>query len=69
VVRRLAMAEPYVSFTLRDQTGGGEGSVIFRTDAEQGDMFDALGQRLRRLIGADFSDNACASTPNAKASA
>lgn len=58
VVRRLAMAEPYVSFTLRDQTGGGEGKVIFRTDAEQGDMFDALGQRLRRLIGADFSDNA-----------
>ncbi|MFZ1662962.1 MAG: DNA mismatch repair protein MutL, partial [Paracoccaceae bacterium] len=34
------------------------GRVIFRTDAEQGDMFDALGQRLRRLIGADFSDNA-----------
>ena len=58
VVRRLAMAEPYVSFTLRDQTGGGEGRVIFRADAEQGDMFDALGQRLRRLIGADFSDNA-----------
>ena len=58
VVRRLAMAEPYVSFTLRDLTGGGEGRAILRTDAEQGDMFDALGQRLRRLIGADFSDNA-----------
>ncbi len=58
VVQRLAMAEPYVGFTLRDATGGGEGRVILRADAEQGELFDALSQRLRRLIGNDFADNA-----------
>ncbi len=58
VIRRLAMAEPYVAFTLRDLTGGGEGRLVLRTDAEQGDLFDALSLRLRALIGADFADNA-----------
>ena len=57
-VRRLAMAEPYVSFTLRDVTGGGEGRVVFRADAEQGELFDALQGRLARVIGADFAENA-----------
>lgn len=60
VVRRLAMAEPYVAFTLRDLSGGGEGRVLLRADAEQGDLFEALGLRLRRLIGAEFADNALA---------
>lgn len=58
VIRRLAMAEPYVAFTLRDLSGGGEGRTILRTDTEQGELFEALGQRLRRLIGAEFADNA-----------
>ena len=58
VVRRLALAEPQVAFTLRDLSGGGEGKVILRADAEQGDLFAALGQRLRALIGAGFADNA-----------
>lgn len=58
VIKRLAMAEPQVSFTLRDMTDGGEGRVIFRADAETGDMFDALRGRLARVIGADFAENA-----------
>ncbi|MGB3146584.1 MAG: DNA mismatch repair endonuclease MutL, partial [Paracoccaceae bacterium] len=58
VVRRLAMAEPYVSFILRDATGGGEGRVVLRADAGQGELFDALALRLATLIGKDFSDNA-----------
>ena len=57
VVKRLAMAEPYVSFTLRDETGG-EGRVLFRADAEQGELFDALGARLARVLGRDFAENA-----------
>ena len=57
-VKRLAMAEPYVTFTLRDVTGGGDGRVTLRADAEQGDLFDALGHRLRTLIGDDFTENA-----------
>lgn len=58
VVRRLAMAEPYVTFSLRDLSGGGEGRVILRADAEQGELFTALGSRLRILIGSGFADNA-----------
>ncbi|MEE9453523.1 MAG: DNA mismatch repair endonuclease MutL [Paracoccaceae bacterium] len=58
VVKRLAMAEPHVGFTLRDVTGGGEGRVKFRTDPETGDMFDALQGRLRQILGADFTANA-----------
>jgi DNA mismatch repair protein MutL len=57
VVRRLAIAEPYVAFTLRDVSGGGEGRAVFRTDAEQGDLFEALSLRLRALLGQEFADN------------
>lgn len=58
VVKRLAMAEPHVGFTLRDVTGGGEGKVKFRADPQTGDMFDALLGRLRGILGADFTTNA-----------
>ena len=33
VVKRLAMAEPFVSFTLRDVSGDGTGRDVFRADA------------------------------------
>jgi len=58
VVKRLAMAEPSVGFTLRDVSGGGEGRVTFRADAETGDLFDALGARLARVMGREFTENA-----------
>ncbi len=58
VIKRLAMAEPSVGFTLRDVSGGGEGALKFRADPENGDMFDALAGRLRTILGADFIDNA-----------
>ena len=54
VVRRLAMAEPPVGFTLRDVSGGGEGRVMFRADPEPGDFFDALHGRLRAGAGRGF---------------
>ncbi len=57
VVKRLAMAEPFVGFTLRDVSGGGEGRVTFRADPESGDLFDALHGRLARILGNDFADN------------
>ncbi len=57
VVRRLAMAEPYVSFSLRDLTGG-DARELFRADAQQGDLFDALIGRLARVLGGDFAENA-----------
>ncbi|MBF9045863.1 DNA mismatch repair endonuclease MutL [Rhodobacterales bacterium LSUCC0031] len=55
VVRRLAMAEPGVGFTLKDMTD--EGRVVLRADPETGDLFDALAGRLRGLLGRDFIDN------------
>jgi DNA mismatch repair protein MutL len=57
VIRRLAMAEPQVGFTLRDVTGG-EARTLFRADPANGDLFDALGSRLATVIGRDFIDNA-----------
>nr|WP_111301545.1 DNA mismatch repair endonuclease MutL [Paracoccus saliphilus] len=53
VVRRLAMAEPYVGFCL-----SADGREIFRADAEQGELFGALTTRLTRIMGSDFVDNA-----------
>ncbi|WP_114286324.1 DNA mismatch repair endonuclease MutL [Candidatus Halocynthiibacter alkanivorans] len=58
VVKRLAMAEPFIGFTLRDVSGGGEGRVTFRADAQSGDMFDALHARLGTVLGREFADNA-----------
>ncbi|WP_370301211.1 DNA mismatch repair endonuclease MutL [Pseudooceanicola sp.] len=58
VVKRLAMAEPAGAFTLRDVSGGGEGRVVVRADAETGDLFDALHGRLGGVLGRDFAENA-----------
>jgi DNA mismatch repair protein MutL len=55
-IKRLAMAEPYVSFTLTDNSGD-KSREIFRVDGEQGELFDALAARLSRVIGRAFSDN------------
>lgn len=57
VLKRLAMAEPYVSFTLTDVSNG-KSREIFRADGEQGELFDALSARLGRVIGRAFADNA-----------
>jgi DNA mismatch repair protein MutL len=56
VIRRLAMAEPAVGFTLKDMTEGER--VILRVDPETGDIWQALTARLSALIGADFVENA-----------
>lgn len=58
VVKRLAMAEPFVQFVLRDVSGGGDGREVFRADAEQGDLFGALHGRLARVLGREFAENA-----------
>ena len=57
VVKRLAMAEPFVTFTLRDASDG-DSRVVFRADAQSGDLFDALHGRLQTVLGRDFADNA-----------
>ncbi|WP_112873216.1 DNA mismatch repair endonuclease MutL [Paracoccus endophyticus] len=55
VMRRLAMAEPATAFTLTDED---EGRMLFRADAEQGDLFNALAARVGRVMGREFLDNA-----------
>ncbi|WP_417604636.1 DNA mismatch repair endonuclease MutL [Primorskyibacter flagellatus] len=59
VIKRLAMAEPSVGFTLRDVTGGGD-RVTFRADPQSGDLFDALRGRLGQVMGREFIENALA---------
>ena len=58
IIKRLAMAEPFVGFTLRDVSGDREPRVVFRAEAETGDLFDALHGRLARVLGREFAENA-----------
>ncbi len=58
VVRRLAMAEPHVGFTLTEVVEGEAPRLILRLDTENGDFFDALQRRLTRVLGAEFTANA-----------
>ncbi len=60
VIKRLAMAEPYVGFTVRDYSKSDEGRVTFRTDPQSGNLFDVLAGRLRQILGAEFVENAVA---------
>jgi DNA mismatch repair protein MutL len=55
VMRRLALAEPGVGFTLRDVTGDDEGRVVLEVGAG-----DTLAARVARMLGADFAANAIA---------
>ena len=57
VVKRLAIAEPFICFTLTDVSGG-DRRVTFHADAETGDMFYALNRRLRAVLGKEFAENA-----------
>ena len=57
VVKRLAMAEPFITFILRDCSQG-DSRTVFRADAEAGDLFDALHGRLRAVLGKEFAENA-----------
>ncbi len=56
IIKRLAMAEPFVTFTLRDTSGDAD-RMVFRADAETGDLFDALHGRLATVLGRDFAEN------------
>ena len=58
VVKRLAMAEPFIAFTLRDVSGDGEGRDILRINAETGTPQAALQGRLGRILGEEFAENA-----------
>ena len=56
VVRRLAMAEPYVRFTLSEESD--EVREVFAVQAETGDPMAALSRRLKAVLGREFAENA-----------
>lgn len=58
VMRRLAMAEPQVGFTLSEVCEGESPRVILRADPLSGDFFEALHGRLSGILGRDFIENA-----------
>ena len=61
VVRRLALAEPAISFILRDVSanisGGGEGRVLFRADSDTGDLLECRLARIGGVLGNGFVAN------------
>ena len=58
VVRRLAMAEPQVGFTLTEHHAADTPRAIFRADPQPGAYFEALHGRLAAVLGPDFIANA-----------
>ena len=56
VVKRLAMAEPFIGFTLIDQTDAPR--TIFSVQPESGTPDEALRRRLGQILGRTFIENA-----------
>ena len=56
VMRRLAMAEPGISFELSDISNG-ESRTLFQVRAESGDLFDARLARAGAILGTGFAQN------------
>jgi len=55
VIKRLAMSNPQISFSLMDGD-----RRAFRVSASQGELLDARLMRLTAILGSDFGDNALA---------
>ncbi|MEM6373266.1 MAG: DNA mismatch repair endonuclease MutL, partial [Pseudomonadota bacterium] len=55
VIKRLAMAEPFIRFELRDVTG--DPRTVFKAEAQSGDPMSALRARLSDVLGAEFAEN------------
>ncbi|MCY4304436.1 MAG: DNA mismatch repair endonuclease MutL [Aestuariivita sp.] len=58
VVKRLAMAEPSISFSVTQVINNGDRRESFRVEQEQGDLSEAMQSRLASIIGDEFVDNA-----------
>jgi DNA mismatch repair protein MutL len=58
VVKRLAMAEPYIAFDLVDETETPR--TVFSVEAEAGGAMEALRGRLSRILGSEFTANSIA---------
>ncbi len=58
VIKRLAMAEPFVRFELRDVSD--KPRTVFKAEAQSGDVVAALKARLSDVLGPEFTENAIA---------
>ena len=58
VVKRLAMAEPSISFSVTQANNNGERREVFRVDQEQGELFEGMQARLAHVVGDEFVENA-----------
>ncbi|WP_299367294.1 DNA mismatch repair endonuclease MutL [uncultured Tateyamaria sp.] len=58
VIKRLAMAEPFVRFELRDVSN--DPRTVFKVEAQTGDPMDALRGRLSDVLGKEFAENSIA---------
>lgn len=56
VVKRLAMAEPYVGFVLSDESNGVR--ELFSVPGGTGEPMAALSRRLKSVLGKEFAENA-----------
>ncbi|MEM0976455.1 MAG: DNA mismatch repair endonuclease MutL [Pseudomonadota bacterium] len=57
VIKRLAMAEPAVAFTLTECSDG-DRRTLFSVPSGQGDLFSATEARLTKVLGSEFTENA-----------
>ncbi len=51
VIKRLAIAEPTVNFTLKDISNGGDGRIIFKFMNDLGDTEKSIKSRLSQVLG------------------
>ncbi|SMX24468.1 DNA mismatch repair endonuclease MutL [Boseongicola aestuarii] len=58
VIKRLAMAEPYLRISLTDATETPR--ILFSVEPHSGPPLEALSRRLRAVLGRDFAENALA---------
>lgn len=58
VIKRLAMAEPFVRFELRDVSN--DPRTVFKAEAQTGDPMTALRGRLSDVLGREFAENSIA---------
>ncbi|WP_108836622.1 DNA mismatch repair endonuclease MutL [Tateyamaria sp. Alg231-49] len=54
-IKRLAMAEPFIRFELRDVSG--DPRTVFKTEAQTGNPMAALRARLADVLGGEFAEN------------
>lgn len=57
IIKRLAIAESTVNFTLRDVSAGGEGRSIFKFTNDFGDNEKSIKGRLTQVLGSTFAEN------------